>query len=136
MKEILAAILFIAAAHLFCVPASHDIQADNFLPVVEVETVEVQPRTKGVIELQLADWCGPCRKFKAAGIISELEEAGWTVKYSSDIARKYPSFRLTIDGKSRVWSGYSSKSRFYSNLKSYMNELGYDNEGRKIDSTP
>ena len=136
MKEILTATLFIAAAHLFCVPASHDIQADNFLPVVEVEVVDVQPKTKGVIELQLADWCAPCKKFKASGIIKELEEAGWTVKYSNDIARKYPSFRLTIDGKSRVWSGYSSKARFYSHLKSYMNDLGYDNEGRKINETP
>jgi len=135
MKEITTAILFIAAAHLFCVPASDDIQARNFEPVVEVETIEVQPKTKGVIELQLADWCAPCKKFKASGIIKELEEAGWTIKYSSDIARKYPSFRLTIDGKSRVWSGYSSKSRFYSHLKTYMNELGYDNEGRKISST-
>ena len=105
MKEILTGILLIAGAHFICVPVSHDIQADNFLPVVEVEVVDVQPKTKGVIELQLADWCAPCKKFKASGIIKELEEAGWTVKYSSDITRKYPSFRLTIDGKSRVWSG-------------------------------
>ena len=125
MKEIATAIVILAAAHFLCVSAPDDIQARNFDPVVEVETADTQPMTKGVIELQLADWCAPCRKFKASGIIKELEEAGWTVKYSSDIARKYPSFRLTIDGKTRSWSGYSSKSRFYSKMKSLMSELGH-----------
>ena len=100
MKEIATAILFIAAAHFFCVPALDDIQAENPLPIVKVE-VEKEPKRKGLIELQLADWCSPCRKFKAAGIIAELEKNGWTVKYSSKLSRKYPTFRVTIDGKSK-----------------------------------
>ena len=132
MKEITTAILFITAAHFFCVPALDDIQAENPLPIVKVE-VEPEPERKGTIELQLADWCSPCRKFKAAGIIAELEENGWEVKYTSSLSRKYPTFRITIDGKSKTWSGYSSKSRFYGHIKSFMNSLGYDDEGRKID---
>ncbi len=133
MKEIATSIVILAAAHLFCVPALDDIQAENTLPIVNVEVEDEKPASKGVVELQLADWCGPCRKFKAAGIIEELEEAGWTIKYSSNLSNRYPTFRLTIDGKSRTWSGYSSKSRFYSHLKNFMNSLGYDNQGRKID---
>ncbi len=105
MKEITTAIVILAAAHLFCVPALDDIKAENTLPIVKVEVEDDKPATKGVIELQLADWCGPCRKFKAAGIITELEKAGWTVEYNNDMSRKYPTFRVTIDGKSKTWSG-------------------------------
>ncbi len=133
MKQITTAIVILAAAHLFCVPALDDIKAENTLPIVKVEVEDDKPATKGVIELQLADWCGPCRKFKAAGIITELEKAGWTVEYNNDMSRKYPTFRVTIDGKSKTWSGYSSKSRFYSHLKNFMNSLGYDDQGRKTD---
>ncbi len=133
MKEITTAIVILAAAHLFCVPALDDIKAENTLPIVKVEVEDDKPATKGVIELQLADWCGPCRKFKAAAIITELEKAGWTVEYNNDMSRKYPTFRVTIDGKSKTWSGYSSKSRFYSHLKNFMNSLGYDDQGRKTD---
>ena len=132
MKEIATAMLFIAAAHMFCVPALDDIQAENTLPIVKVE-VEEERKTKGTIELQLADWCSPCRKFKAAGIIDELKENGWEVKFVSNLSKKYPTFRVTIDGKSKTWSGYSSKSRFYGHIKSFMNSLGYDDQGRKTD---
>jgi thiol-disulfide isomerase/thioredoxin len=126
MKELTIAMLFIAAAHLYCVPASHDIQAENPLPVVKVE-VEVEEEVKSVrvIEMQLADWCSPCRKFKAAGIVAELEAAGWTVKYVSNIGKKYPSFRVVIDDKAMSWTGYSSKNSFYRTLKSKMKQLGH-----------
>ena len=129
MKELATAILFIAAAHFYCVPASHDIQAENPLPVVE-EDIEPEVKTKGTIELQLADWCSPCRKFKAAGIIKELESLGWEINYVSDISKKYPSFRLVIDGKKVSWTGYSSKSSFYRTLKIKMKQLGYPEDGR------
>lgn len=84
-----------------------------------------EPKTMGVIELQLADWCGPCRKFKASGIIEELEANGWKIKYVSNLGKKYPSFRLRIKDKSSTWTGYSSKSGFYKTLKSKMKLLGY-----------
>lgn len=129
MKELAIAMLLIAAAHIYCVPASHDIQAENPLPVVE-EDIEPEVKTKGTIELQLAEWCGPCRKFKAAGIIKELEELGWEIKYVSDISKKYPSFRLVIDDKKVSWTGYSSKSSFYRMLKSKMKQLGFPEDGR------
>jgi len=89
---------------------------------VDVEDEKVEPR--GVIEVQIADWCSPCRKFKAAKIMDELREAGWEVRVVSGIGKYYPSFRVTIDGESRSWSGYSSKGNFYSTLKSFMRELG------------
>ncbi|MGI9460541.1 MAG: hypothetical protein ACR2NF_11125, partial [Pirellulales bacterium] len=82
MKEIATSIVILAAAHFLCVPAFDGIQAESTLPIVNVEVEDESPEYKGVIELQLADWCGPCRKFKAAGIIAELESAGWSVKYS------------------------------------------------------
>jgi len=129
MKEITIAILFIIAAHIFCVPLSDDIQAVNPQPVV-IEDVEPEVKVKGTIELQLADWCTPCKKFKAAGIIAELEELGWEIKYVSNIGKKYPSFRLVIDGKGLSWSGYGSKSSFYRTLKSKMKQLGYPEDGR------
>lgn len=129
MKELTTSILFIGLAHLFCVPYTSDIQEVN-TPLVAEEEIEPEVKTKGTVELQLADWCSPCRKFKAAGIIKELEDLGWEIKYVSDISNKYPSFRLVIDGKKVSWTGYSSKSSFYKTLKSKMKHLGYPEDGR------
>ena len=100
------------------------------VPVQVVED-DVRAEPVGIIELQLADWCGPCKSFKRAGIIAELESSGWTVKYVSNISKKYPSFRVSIDGKTRSWTGYSNKSRFYSTLKRYMKDLGYGPDGKR-----
>lgn len=126
MKEITTAIVILACVHFFYAPVSDDIQSGNPLPIVKVE-VEVEEEVKSVrvIEMQLADWCSPCRKFKAAGIVAELEEAGWTIKYVSNISKKYPSFRVVIDDKAMSWTGYSSKNSFYRTLKSKMKQLGH-----------
>ena len=48
MKEITTSIIILFAAHLFCVPALDDIQAENPLPIVKVE-VEPEPERKGTI---------------------------------------------------------------------------------------
>ena len=108
------------------------VRADKTQDVpVEVVEDDVEAEAIGVIELQLADWCGPCKNFKRAGIIAELEANGWTVKYVSNISKKYPSFRVKVNGKSRSWTGYSNKSRFYSTLKRYMKDLGYNPDGSR-----
>jgi thiol-disulfide isomerase/thioredoxin len=129
MKELTTAIIFIGLAHLFCVPYAGEIQEVN-APLVAEEEIEPEVKTKGTVELQLADWCSPCRKFKAAGIIEELEGLGWEIKYVSDIGNRYPAFRLVIDDKKVSWTGYSSKSSFYKTLKNKMKQLGYPEDGR------
>jgi len=91
-------------------------------PIVIVEP-EVEPIKTAVIEMQLADWCGPCRRFKASGAVAELKKNGWTVEYKSDIAKSYPSFRVWVDGKSSTFSGYSSKNNFFRILKKHMADL-------------
>ena len=129
MKKIAIAIIFIGFAHLFCVPYTSDIQEVN-TPLVAEEDIEPEVKTKGTVELQLAEWCRPCREFKAAGIIEELEGLGWEIKFVSNISNKYPSFRLVIDGKSSSWIGYGGKSSFYRTLKSKMKQLGYPADDR------
>ena len=93
-------------------------------PAVIVEEIpEPEPTKNAVVEMQLADWCGPCRKFKASGIIRELKAKGWTIKYTTDIGKKYPSFRVWVRGKSEEFTGYSSKSSFYKRLNSIVKKL-------------
>ena len=82
---------------------------------------EVKPTS--IVECQLADWCGPCRAFKRSGAISELEKAGWSIKYVTNIGKKYPSFRVVINGKSETFSGYSSKSGFFKKIKAAKERL-------------
>ena len=91
-------------------------------PIVIVEP-EVEPVKTAIIEMQLADWCGPCRRFKASGAIAELKKSGWEIKYTDGIARSYPSFRVWVDGKSSTFSGYSSKNNFFRILKKHMADL-------------
>ena len=91
-------------------------------PIVIVEP-EVEPVKTAIIEMQLADWCGPCRRFKASGAIAELKKSGWEIKYTDGIARSYPSFRVWVDGKSSTFSGYSSKNNFFRILKTHMADL-------------
>ena len=134
MKEITVAVLLLLGAHLYCTPESDDIQSLNLVTIVKEEVkpepiVEDEPKHKGTIELQLADWCSPCRRFKAAGIIDELKAKGWEVRFVTNISKKYPSFRLKIDGKERIWTGYSSKTSFYRMFNRMMKELGYS-DGR------
>ena len=90
--------------------------------IVKVEPVVVPVKT-ALIEIQSADWCAPCRKFKASGIIKELKAQGWDIKYVSNLGKSYPTFRVWVDGKSKTWSGYGSKSSFYRTLKSNMKKL-------------
>ena len=91
-------------------------------PIVIVEP-EVEPVKTAIIEMQLADWCGPCRRFKASGAIAALKKSGWEIKYTDGIAKSYPSFRVWVDGKSSTFSGYSSKNNFFRILKKHMAEL-------------
>jgi thiol-disulfide isomerase/thioredoxin len=117
---IITASLFVASCCLL-VPSC---DADHVDPVVEVQQEpEAEPVKNAVIELQLADWCGPCRKFKASGAVRELEAQGWTIVYTDNISRSYPSFRVWVNGKSSVFSGYSSKARFFSTLKKHIKDL-------------
>ena len=91
-------------------------------PIVIVEP-DVVPVKTAIIEMQLADWCNPCKRLKASGVISELKKKGWDIKYVDDIGKTYPSFRVWVDGKSSTFSGYSSKNSFYRILKKHLNDL-------------
>lgn len=134
MKNILTATILIVAGHVFMPACLDNFKGENPSPIVNVEpepVVQDEVKRKGTIEVQLADWCSPCRKFKAAGIIKELEEAGWNIKYVKEIkSRKgnfiYPAFRVVIDGKSKTWTGFSTKAKFYATLKQNMKALGYE----------
>ena len=119
---IVTATIFVAACCLN-VPSC---DADPVGPIVEVQpepVVEVVPVKNAIIEMQLADWCSPCRKFKASGAIKELEAKGWTIVYTDKIAKSYPTFRIWVNGESSIFSGYSSKTKFYRTLKSHIQRL-------------
>ena len=112
---------FVMALYL-CVPSSD--KPAHVGPIVEVQPEqETEPVKTALIEMQLADWCGPCRKFKASGAIKELEAAGWTVEYKSGLSKSYPSFRIWVDGKSSTFSGYSNKTNFFRTLKKRIEDL-------------
>ena len=70
-----------------------------------------------------ADWCGPCKRLKASGPIQEHEKQGWTIVYTDGIANSYPSFRVWVDGESKVFTGYSRKSSFFTRIKSIVKDL-------------
>jgi hypothetical protein len=92
--------------------------------VIEIEIVVPKVIVKNaIIEMQLADWCSPCKRLKASGAIQELEKQGWTIVYTDGIASKYPSFRVWVDGESKVFTGYSRKSSFFSRIKSIVKDL-------------
>ncbi len=114
---ILSAVVFLLT-FFFCKPAEQPVDEDKRDPIVEVAPVKT-----AIIEMQLADWCGPCRAFKRSGAIKELEKEGWTIKYSDNIARVYPSFRVWVDGESKTFSGYSNKSSFFRKLKSIIKDI-------------
>ena len=124
MKEITTAMVILVCVHFFYAPSTDDIQVENPQPIVKVE-VEEEVKSIRVIEVQLADWCSPCRKFKAAGIIAELEAAGWEIRPVTNLGKRYPAFRVVIDDKSMTWTGYSGKNSFYRTLKSKMKQLGH-----------
>ena len=92
--------------------------------IIEIEIVVPKVIVKNaIIEMQLADWCSPCKRLKASGAIQELEKQGWTIVYTDGIASKYPSFRVWVDGESKVFTGYSRKSSFFSRIKSIVKDL-------------
>jgi len=92
--------------------------------IAEIEIIVPKVVIKNaIIEMQLADWCGPCKRLKASGAIQELERQGWTIVYTDGVARSYPSFRVWVDGESKVFSGYSSKSSFFNRIKSIVKDL-------------
>ena len=96
---------------------------------VEEKTIEIEivvPKVvikNAIIEMQLADWCGPCKRLKASGAIQELEKQGWTIVYTDGIANSYPSFRVWVNGKSKVFKSYTSKSSFFNRIKSIVKDL-------------
>jgi len=91
---------------------------------IEIEIVVPKVIIKNaIIEMQLADWCGPCKRLKASGAIQELEKQGWTIVYTDGIASSYPSFRVWVDGESKVFTGYSRKSSFFTRIKSIVKDL-------------
>lgn len=90
--------------------------------VIEVTPPKVVVKN-AIIEMQLADWCSPCKRLKASGAIQELERKGWTIVYTDGIASKYPSFRVWVNGESKTFTGYSKKSSFFSRIKSIVKDL-------------
>ena len=103
--------------------------AAPFRSTVEEKAIEIEivvPKViikNAIIEMQLADWCGPCKRLKASGAIQELEKQGWTIVYTDGIANSYPSFRVWVDGESKVFTGYSKKSSFFTRIKSIVKDL-------------
>jgi len=92
--------------------------------VIEIEIVVPKVIVKNaIIEMQLADWCSPCKRLKASGAIQELEKQGWTIVYTDGIASKYPSFRVWVNGESKVFTGYSKKSSFFTRIKNIVKDL-------------
>ena len=41
-------------------------------------TEDVKPVKNSIIEMQVADWCGPCKAFKRSGAISAMKAKGWS----------------------------------------------------------
>ena len=117
--HLLISIVVFGLTYFFCEPSKPVVQDQRD----SVEEVEREPVKTALIEMQLADWCGPCRRFKASGAIKELEKNGWTIKYTDGISSSYPSFRVWVDGESETFSGYSSKSSFFKRLKSIIKKL-------------
>lgn len=117
--HLLISIVVFGLTYFFCEPSKPVVQDQRD----SVEEVEREPVKTALIEMQLADWCGPCRRFKASGAIKELEKNGWTVEYKDGIANSYPSFRVWVDGKSSTFSGYSNKNNFFRILKKHMADL-------------
>jgi len=121
MKDVLAAALFFTTLLIVIFQSTSNPKPEDKQEVSPV--VPVEPVMTAIIEMQLADWCGPCRRFKASGAIKELERKGWEIRYTDGIAKTYPSFRVWVDGKSSTFSGYSSKDGFFRKLKSVIKKL-------------
>jgi thiol-disulfide isomerase/thioredoxin len=105
-------LLFLATA-LFCYfPATSDSASADVPEVVTPDEKVDPPAVKMLLEVQSASWCGPCRKMKASGVLEDLKKLGWEVKMvPNGIGRMFPSFRVTINGKSETLKpGYSNKS--------------------------
>jgi len=119
--HLLLSIVLLAWTYFYCHPAEAKGEPQREAPQETVkEEVEV---AKPLIEVQSADWCAPCRRLKASGAISELKKAGWEVKYTTGFAKSYPSFRVTVEGKSEIFSGYSSKSQLFKQIKAISERL-------------
>ena len=117
-------VLFLASMFFYCPWASETV--DN-APVEQEEIVEPEvlpePVKTAIIEIQSADWCGPCKKFKASGAIKQLKAAGWEIKYVKGLSKTYPTFRVWVYGKSKTWSGYSSKKGFFDTMNKHVETL-------------
>ena len=125
MIKLIIGIVVFAGCYLF-VPEYKTQTSDTHVEDRTEETTEdVKPvvENKSTIECQLADWCGPCKAFKRSGAIKELEAKGWTIKYVDGIGKSYPSFRVTVNGKSQTFSGYSNKSAFYRKVRQIKERL-------------
>ena len=78
------------------------------------ETSSKASALSGVIEIETADWCGPCKKFKRE-CKAELIKMGWKIIEKKPNGR-VPRFTVWKDGKAKTWTGYSSKKRFMAKL--------------------
>ena len=121
-----ALIVFVGTFSFFRYQDHVEARAVSTVEEKAIETEIVVPKViakNAIIEMQLADWCGPCKRLKASGAIQELERQGWTIVYTDGIANSYPSFRVWVDGESKVFTGYSRKSSFFTRIKSIVKEL-------------
>ncbi len=127
MKSHLIVALIVFAGTFSYFKYQDHVEARNAATVEDTVVIEVTPPKvivkNAIIEMQLADWCSPCKRLKASGAIKELEDKGWTIVYTDGIASKYPSFRVWVDGESKVFTGYSKKSSFFTRIKNIVKEL-------------
>jgi hypothetical protein len=123
---LLLSVVLFGWTYFYCHPTTA-----KTLPQREVQhdftpEIEVAPVKTAIIEMQLATWCGPCKRLKASGAIKELEKSGWTIKYTDGIGSSYPSFRVWVKGRSETFSGYSSKGSFFKRIKGIQERLEAD----------
>ncbi len=125
-----AAICVFISAYVFVPEATTPIVDTKPTPIIKpvdvtpTPTPEPEPVVKnGIVEIQTADWCAPCKRLKASGAIKDLENKGWDVQYVNGIGKSYPTIKIWVKGSSKTFSGFSSKSAFFRTFNKLYNEL-------------
>lgn len=118
-KSLIIAAAFFAGVYIYAKPTVPMNIEDNIVIVDEDE----EPEYAGKLEYMTASWCSPCKKMKADKALEAARALGYEVVENSGLGRRYPAFRLTVNGRSKSWTGYSSKSRFLNNIKKYQEQL-------------
>jgi len=115
----------ISSVILFCAAVIYTQPLYQLVKVEDEKKVEVivdeAPVSLGTLEYMTASWCSPCKKMKADKALDAARALGYDVVENSSLGRRYPAFRLTVNGKVKSWTGYSSKSRFISTIKQHTN---------------